>query len=80
MQDYFIKKYQLYDVEFLRDYINSKDIWYSLVVTRGDESIRCKMHNNNNRIWKITGSRISPLLLRLQEDFNEAIGKNEVYN
>ena len=79
MKEYFVIKYALYQVEFFRDYISSKDIWYDIAIDKAGVNTKYRMHNNNNRIWKIAGTRTPPFVLKLEEDFSEAIGRNEVY-
>lgn len=80
MKDYFFKKFKQDTVEFTREYINEKDIWYTLAVGLKGEQLKCRMHNNNRGIWKIMGNRIPIIFLKFEEDFNEAILKNERIN
>ena len=79
MKDYFIKKYALVEVEFFRDYVSGKDIWYDIAINKEGTNTKYRMHNNADRTWKLTGNRTPPFLLRLEEELNEAICKNEVY-
>ncbi|WP_018611220.1 hypothetical protein [Segetibacter koreensis] len=77
IKEYFIKKVGLYDVEFFRDYINIKDTWYDVAVKVEGKDIKCRMHKNKDQAWRIVGNRLPYVLLKLEEEFSEAIGKNE---
>ncbi|MEJ7678035.1 MAG: hypothetical protein WKG06_09260 [Segetibacter sp.] len=79
MKDYFIGKFNNNTVEFEREFINEKDIWYSLSLGVEGKKLKYRMHNNKNsaRTWKIMGNRVPFKLLQMEEDFNDVIGKNE---
>lgn len=77
MKDYFICQFKDERVQFTREYINAKDIWYLLTIGIEKKEIKLRMHNNKEGIWKIMGNRIPNSLLRMEEDFNEVICKNE---
>ena len=77
MKDYFIKKFKNDNVEFTREYVNDKDIWYQLTMENEGKQLKFRMHNKEEGTWRIMGSRIPYNLLKLEEDFNELISKNE---
>jgi hypothetical protein len=80
MKEYFVVQYAMYQVEFFRDYINGTDIWYDIAINIEGVSTRYRMHNDKNQSWKITGRRNPPSIMRLEEDFCEAICRNEAYS
>ncbi len=77
MKDYFISRFKDENVQFTREYTNAKDIWYRLTIGIEKKEIKLRMHNNKEGIWKIMGNRIPNSLLRMEEDFNDLICKNE---
>lgn len=81
MKDYFIEKFNNNRVEFEREFINEKDIWYSLTLQIDGKNLRYRMHNSKNSTttWKIMGNRVPFNVLQLEKDFNDVIIKNEGY-
>ncbi len=77
MKDYFIKTFNNNVVEFAREYINEKDIWYRVTLGTEGKQLKLRMHNDKTGLWKIMGNRIPYTLLKLEDDFNEVICKNE---
>jgi len=78
MKDYFIGKFNNNNVvEFAREYINEKDIWYVLTLGIEGKPSKLRMHNNKIGVWRIMGTRIPRSVLKLEEEFNEVIRKNE---
>ncbi len=77
MKDFFISQFKHESVQFTREYISAKDIWYLLTIGIEKKEIKLRMHNNKEGSWKIMGKRIPDSLLRMEEDFNELICKNE---
>lgn len=79
MKDYFIRKFNNNTVEFEREFINEKDIWYSLTLRIEGKNLKYRMHNNKNstKTWRIMGNRVPLSVLQMEEDFNDVIGKNE---
>ena len=81
MKDYFIGKFNSETVEFQREYINERDIWYSLTLGVEGKLLKYRMHNNKNarETWKIMGDRIPVNVLKLEIKFNDFISRNEGY-
>ena len=77
MKDYFISQFKHQSVQFTREYLNAKDIWYLVTIGLERNEIKLRMHNNKEGIWKIMGNRVPSSLLKMEEDFNEVICKNE---
>lgn len=77
MKDYFISQFKHENVQFKREYSNAKDIWYQLIIEIERKETNLRMHNNKEGVWKIMGHRIPDSLLKMEEDFNEVICKNE---
>jgi hypothetical protein len=77
MKDFFAKTYRGHQFEFTRVLSSSFDPWYHISVNLNDEDIKYRMHNDKEGIWKITVTRLPPLLYSLEGEFNDLIKLNE---
>jgi hypothetical protein len=77
MKDYFVGNFNNNIVEFTREYTNENDIWYMVTLGVEGKQLKLRMHNNKIGIWRIMGNRVPHTVLRMEEQFNEVIRRNE---
>jgi len=77
MKEMFSEKLNNVIFEFTRLRISTDEVWYKIDFNNNGNKDSFKMYKDDEGIWKIAATQLPEWIKETEQEFNEAIVKNE---